>query len=167
MTWFAVQTQPRAEPKARANLERQGYSVYSPLLRRRRRHARRVENVLVPLFPGYLFVALDPHGDAWRPINSTLGVVRLVCFGEMPAPVPTGIIDGLRALEDAHGIIRPPSANAQPGDSVRILEGALADQVGTLLDAGGAERVRLLVRLLGRDVQVTVGPEQFEKLGSS
>jgi transcriptional antiterminator RfaH len=167
MTWFAVQTQPRAEPKARANLERQGYAVYAPRLRRRRRHARRVENVLVPLFPGYVFVDLDPKGGAWRPINSTLGVVRLVCFGETPAPVPRGVIEGLRELEGEDGIVRPPETPLPPGQSVRILDGTLAGQIGILLDASDAERVRLLVRMLGRDVQVAVDPERFEKLDPS
>jgi transcriptional antiterminator RfaH len=167
MTWFAVQTQPRAEPKARVNLERQGYAVYAPRLRKRRRHARRVENVLVPLFPGYVFVDLDPKGGAWRPINSTLGVVRLVCFGETPAPVPRGVIESLRELEGEDGIVRPPSATLRPGQSVRILDGTLADQIGVLLDASDAERVRLLVRMLGRDVQVVVDSERLEKLDPS
>lgn len=167
MSWFVVQTQPRAESKAAANLDRQGYSVYAPRLRRRRRHARRVETVLVPMFPGYLFVQFDPSRDSWRPINSTLGVVRIVTFGEAPAPVPEGIVNGLRALEDEAGVIRPPPADLIPGQSVRILDGALADQIGTLLAADAGERVRILVRLLGRDLHVVVGTDQIEKLGAS
>ena len=54
--WAAVNTQPHREQVAHANLERQGFVTYCPVVRRRRSHARRVDEVLRPLFPGYLFV---------------------------------------------------------------------------------------------------------------
>ncbi|MBA4338961.1 MAG: transcription/translation regulatory transformer protein RfaH, partial [Hyphomonas sp.] len=36
---------------------------------------------LTPFFPSYLFVNLDVEQDAWRPINSTIGVLQIVKFG--------------------------------------------------------------------------------------
>src|SRR5262249_21254883 len=105
MSWFAVQTMPRAEDRARDHLKRQNYETYLPRLRKRRRHARRVDTVLRPLFPGYLFVSFDPSRDPWRAINSTIGVIRLVGFGDVLVPVPDKVIEGLRSLEDDKGII--------------------------------------------------------------
>ena len=74
MAWFAVRTQPRAEEKAVRHLVNQGFAAYLPRYRRRVRHARRNEIVLRPLFPGYLFVELDPARCRWRSINGTVGV---------------------------------------------------------------------------------------------
>src|SRR5947209_3993566 len=57
--WYVAQTHPRAEAKAAEHLDRQGFHVYLPNFRKRRRHARRVETVTAPLFPRYLFVSVD------------------------------------------------------------------------------------------------------------
>ena len=57
--WFAVYSRARAEATAQEHLRRQGYEVYLPRHLKRRRHARRTDFVLAPLFPRYLFVAFD------------------------------------------------------------------------------------------------------------
>ena len=101
-------TQPRAESKARVHLGRQGFETYLPRYFKKRRHARRVETVQAPLFPSYLFVAIDREKHRWRSINSTVGVSHLVCNGEEPAPVPDYVIDALRDREDETGLIRLP-----------------------------------------------------------
>jgi transcriptional antiterminator RfaH len=163
MSWFAVQTLPRAEDKAREHLTQQNYEPSLPRLRKRRRHARRVDVVLRPLFPGYLFVHFDPTRDPWRAINSTVGVIRLVGFGDAMVPVPDKVIAALRSLEDEKGIIVGAGPALKPGQSVRILDGALVDQIGVLLEGSGIERVRLLVRLLGREVKVVLPGELVER----
>ena len=78
-SWYVVQTHPHAEAKAASHLERQGYSIYLPRYLKRRRHARRIEIVAAPLFPRYLFVAIDPLTQRWRSIQSTIGVARSAC----------------------------------------------------------------------------------------
>ena len=103
-----MRTQPRAESKARAHLGRQGFETYLPRYFKKRRHARRVETVQAPLFPSYLFVAIDREKQRWRSISSTVGVSHLVCNGEEPAPVPDYVIDALRDREDETGLIRLP-----------------------------------------------------------
>jgi len=57
--WSCAATQPSAELLAIAELRRQGYDAFTPLHLRTVRHARRVDHRLRPLFPGYVFVALD------------------------------------------------------------------------------------------------------------
>lgn len=163
MPWFAVQTIPRAEDKACAHLLRQNYETYLPRLRKRRRHARRVDVVLRPLFPGYLFVRFDPANEPWRAINSTVGVIRMVGFGDQFVAVPDNVIAALQSLEDEKGIIVGAGPALKPGQSVRILDGALVDQIGVLLEGSGVERVRLLVKLLGREVKVVMPGELVER----
>ena len=51
MRWFVVYTQPLKETVAKQHLEEQGYDVYLPMFKKTRRHARRIDEVLQPLFP--------------------------------------------------------------------------------------------------------------------
>jgi transcriptional antiterminator RfaH len=94
--WYVIQTQVHAENKAAAHLIRQGYEIYLPRYMKRRRHARRVENVPAPLFPRYMFVAIDMMTQRWRSIQSTFGVTHLVCNGDEPASIADSVIAALK-----------------------------------------------------------------------
>ena len=127
--WYVVQTQPRAEHKAAAHLGRQGFGSYLPQYLKKRRHARRVETVAAPLFPRYLFVAVDIAAQRWRSIQSTIGVARLVCNGDAPAPVPEAILTAIKQREDERGFVR---LERRPlfalGDSIRVLDGVFGPE---------------------------------------
>src|SRR5580704_8784211 len=101
--WYVVQTQAHAELKAAAHLARQDFAVYLPRYLRRRRHARRSEIVATPLFPRYVFVAIDRLTQRWRAIQSTIGVAHLISNSDGPAPVPEFVIEELRSREDESG----------------------------------------------------------------
>src|ERR1041385_702866 len=119
--WFVAHTHPHAEAKATAHLNRQGFEIYFPRYLKRRRHARRVETVAAPLFPSYLFVALDVSVEGWRAIQSTIGVAYLITCGDRraiqstigvaylitcgdsPVRVADEVIEAIQAREDARG----------------------------------------------------------------
>jgi transcriptional antiterminator RfaH len=150
-----VQSHPHGENKAVSHLNRQGFETYLPLYQKRRRHARRTEMITAPLFPRYLFVAVDMAAQRWLSIQSTIGVSKLVCNGSVPAPVPAGVVDALKYREDENGLFvfdaRPRFA---PGDSVRIVDGAFASCLGRFEGLRAGERVAVLLDLLGRRVRV-------------
>lgn len=158
--WYVVHTQPNREIRADVNLRRQGFSTYLPRYMRRRRHARRQEMVARPLFPRYLFVALDPERDRWRAIHSTFGVNHLVLAGDEPLPVPEGVIDEIRARETRDGFVKLGlPAGIGPGSAVRLIDGIFADATGVLERVADENRVAILLELLGREVRVFVAPE--------
>ncbi|MCP5370565.1 MAG: transcriptional activator RfaH [Hyphomicrobiales bacterium] len=158
--WYAVHTHVGGEAKAAFHLRRQGFGVYLPRYLKRRRHARRTDWVPAPLFPRYLFVGMDVARARWRAVHSTVGVSYLVCQGDAPLPVPDAVIDEIRAHEDERDMVvigrKIPFAR---GDRVRIVDGPLADQVGLFDAITDAERVVLLLDLLGRQVEVRVPVE--------
>jgi len=157
ISWYVVQTQPNAERKAVFNLNRQGYRTYLPQYIRRRRHARRVEHVKSPLFPRYLFVAIDMGSQRWRSIQSTFGVSRLVCNGDMPAAVPDHVVEQLQSREDDQGCIRlEKRAMFLPGDKVRVQDGVFEACPGLFEGLTDGERVAILLDLLGRKVRVFI-----------
>jgi len=155
--WHVVQSQPHAEAKAVMHLGRQGFETYLPRYLKRRRHARRIENVAVPLFPGYFFVAIDRTAQRWRSIQSTVGVARLVCNGDEPAALADNVITTLKMQEGANGLVqldlRP---RFTPGERVRIVDGAFTACLGLYESMTDRDRVTVLLDLLGRKVKVVV-----------
>ena len=155
--WYVAHTQPHAETKAAAHLSRQGFGVYLPRYLKRRRHARRVDVVPAPLFPRYLFVNIDMATQRWRAIQSTIGVTHLVSNGDAPRAVQESIIDRLRRREDSVGFIRlDQRPHFRSGDKVRVLDGAFVDTLGLFEGFADAERVTILLDLLGRKVRVNL-----------
>jgi transcriptional antiterminator RfaH len=153
--WFAVHTQPLAEQKAAGHLARQGFEVYLPRYCKLRRHARRVDKVIRPLFPRYLFVAIDIAAMRWRAIRSTIGVRDLVRAGEEPVPVADSVVAAIRQREDGEGLVQLfQRGDLRAGQKLRILTGALCDQIGLFEEVSDDERVTLLLNLLGRPVRV-------------
>jgi transcriptional antiterminator RfaH len=155
--WFVVQTQVNGEAKAAENLRRQGYQTYLPRYLKRRRHARKVDFVAKPLFPRYMFVAVEMGTQRWRSIQSTSGVSRLVTNGDEPAAVPERVVRALTAREDAKGFVKLDAAPAfAEGDKVRVLSGAFKDNAGLFNGMADHDRVSILLEMLGRKVRVVL-----------
>jgi transcriptional antiterminator RfaH len=155
--WYVVHTQAQNEARADLNLRRQGFVTYLPRYERARRHARRIDTVVRPLFPRYLFVALDCARDRWRVIHSTFGVTHLVRAGEEPLAVPDGIIEEIKAREGHDGLVRLGlPAGLRPGSGVRLIDGIFAEAKGVIERLADDHRVTILLKLLGREVRVLV-----------
>lgn len=153
--WYVVQSHPRAETVAEANLKRQGYRTYCPRYLKQRRHARRVETVAAPFFPCYLFVSLDIDQQRWTPIRSTIGVRHIIARPEGPLAVPDGIVDAMMARHNDAGFIDNSAANPfKKGDRIRVIDGAFADLEGLFECSMDEHRVILLLEMLGRAVRV-------------
>jgi transcriptional antiterminator RfaH len=152
--WFLVHTLPRKELKAELHLCAQGFIAYLPQFKKTVRHARQLKTVQSPVFPRYLFVALDLKRDRWLSVRSTVGVSGLFIQNGQPCPVPAGIVESL--IERSDGNVVRLDASLVKGQAVRILSGPFADFVGTLehLDASG--RTRVLLNLMGTSVPVAL-----------
>ena len=154
LRWYAVQTHARAEEKALFNLRRQGFESYLPQYLKRRRHARRVDWVPAPLFPGYLFVGMDAATTRWRAIRSTFGVAQIVCQGNAPTPLPDGVVDEIRSREDGEGlVVLARKESLKKGQRVEIARGPLDALSGIFERIDAKERVIILLELMGRQIR--------------
>jgi transcriptional antiterminator RfaH len=161
--WYVAQTHPHGEARASRHLCRQGFPVYLPRFLKQRRHARRVEKIPSPLFPGYLFVSIDLATQRWLSIDSTCGVSRLVRDNDRPATVPQHVIDALKLREDADGFVQlDRRPRFSPGDKVRVIGGAFCDSIGLYEGLSSRERVAILLELLGRKVRIVLDTEIIE-----
>ena len=153
--WYVANTHVNAETKAAGHLLQQGFSVYLPKYMKLHSHARRKKWVPRPLFPRYLFVGISPENARWRAIQSTIGISHLISFGASPASVPNVVIDVLRQREDEKGmVVLKPASLFKKGERVKLMSGALGEQIGLFDHIDDKERVVVLLDMLGRQVRV-------------
>jgi len=159
--WYLIHSKVGAEREAQLHLQRQHYDTYLPRLLQRVRRRGQLRLQVGPLFPRYLFLQLDEGRQSLAPVRSTSGVANIVRFGGRFATVPERIIEALRAREDPqtglHCLCLP--ARLTPGAHVRIEGGAFAGLEGVFERAEGADRVVVLLRLLGQERQVQLPSE--------
>ena len=156
ITWCVAYTQALKEGLAAQNLLAQGFEVYLPRFKKLRKHARKVEEVLAPLFPRYVFVGMDREVAAWRLVNGTRGVSHLLMTDDRhPASVPTSVIESLKSQEVSAGVVPVETLVAfTKGEKIRIMEGAFKDHVAIFDGLDDKSRVQLLLSFLGRDTKV-------------
>jgi transcriptional antiterminator RfaH len=156
--WYVVHTLPHREMQAERQLAAQGFRTFLPRYGKTVRHARKLRTVNAPLFPRYLFVALDLEHDRWRSVNGTFGVARLMTADECPIPVSRGVVESLAASCGENGYLQLGKTLGL-GEHVRVLSGPFADLVGRLTRVDGNTRVQVLLRLLGGEVPVSIERE--------
>lgn len=157
--WFLAQIKPNSDRIAERHLTQQGFPIFLPRIEETRRAGQRFVNRQVPLFPGYVFVAFNRDRNGWRAVNATRGITRLVVFGDQPAVVPDGLVDGLRARCDTAGLLQA----AEAGDRVALTRGPFADFVGTVETITPDRRVWVLLDLLGGRTRVATDPDSLRQ----
>jgi len=154
--WFAVRTKPQQERNAVLHYRRQGFTVYSPMVQTTIRHARKVEKVLRPLFPGYLFLHLGPAERNWTTIASTRGALGPVQFGEHYPSVPEAVMAAIRDRETTAGYISLADAEGsrlKPGCRVAVTLGG-EEVEGIFQQFKGEDRAVLLLDILQRQTKM-------------
>lgn len=151
--WMVVNAHPHKEALAITNLTQQDFTTYCPMMRRTIRHARRTREVLRPLFPGYIFVRADGQIGSWRPIHSTIGVRRVIAWGDVPGTVEAGFIAELKARE-MEGAIVLPANPYRVGQQVRLRASAFDGIIATILDIDEKGRITVLMDMLSQSVRV-------------
>lgn len=152
--WAVVNAQPNREHVAVGHLERQLFTAYCPMVMKRVSHARVVKDLRRPLFPGYLFVRINPRLDRWRPILSTIGVRSLVRNGDEPGLIADAFVASLKSRERDGIVARPDTYKI--GDNVSLIGGAFDGIVASIVGMDEKDRLTVLMDLLNRKVKVTV-----------
>ncbi|HKQ13590.1 MAG TPA: transcription termination/antitermination NusG family protein [Steroidobacteraceae bacterium] len=158
--WFLVLSKPAAEQCAQTHLERQGYRVYYPrLICSQLRRGRWCERI-VALFPRYLFVQLDVARQSLAPVRSTVGVASVVRFGPDATVVPDDVIEGLIGRADPQsGLHRLADRKLEPGARINVVAGAFSGLDGIFERSAGADRVVVLLSLLGGSTAVCISAD--------
>lgn len=132
---------------AAGQLRNQGFEVFLPRRMATVRQARRLLTKPAALFPGYLFVYMRLDAIRWRSINGTLGVKYILSQDERPAPLQEGFVETLIAHSGADGHVSY-APDMKVGDSVTIMSGPFANEVGELIAMDDRGRVEVLMRFV-------------------
>ena len=149
--WYLIKTKPRQEKIAKQNLDDQGYRAFCPIAE--------INNKLVVLFPGYLFVQLNEKTQNWSPVNSTKGVSQFVKFGLNFAKVPTSVIEFIKTNQHITAGKLNNLNKFKPGDKVQISDGTFKDYTAIFKCYKSDERVILLMNLLGHEQSLSIKKE--------
>jgi hypothetical protein len=119
LSWFAVQTKPRHEKKAAAELQEKGISAFLPLCSEKRQWSDRQRVVELPLFPQYVFVRIAQSLNTRVLVLRTNGITSFVGMRGMGIPIPDEQIERVQTVL-AHGIPVSPHLFMNVGKRMRI-----------------------------------------------
>ena len=156
--WYVVCTMPRHEKQIAAQLHGRALEHFLPLYEEIHRWKDRRAKVLLPLFPGYVFVRvrlLDRMAVQMIP-----GVLRFVGFGG--PPVALDALEMNRLREGLRALRAEPHPFLKIGQKVHVRSGPLAGAEGILQQFRDRFRVVLSMDLIQQSVAVEVDMADLE-----
>ena len=124
------------------------------------------------LFPGYFFVTFEAAIGGWGDICRTEGVLRLISrrtpYGWVPTKLPSGEVEKLIARgRPSDGVIderAPLTVAYTKGQEGRITAGMMESFDAVFEMQIAADRIAVLVNMLGRKVPIEMDPADFRPL---
>ena len=161
--WHALYTRHQHEKVVAQALSGKGFEVFLPQYRTVHRWKDREKELLLPLFPNYVFL----HGglDRMLALVTTPGIHSLVSWGGRPATIPWEEIEAVRRLVESAYLIEPHPF-LKCGDRVRIKSGPLEGIEGILVRKTRGYRLVLSVEMLSKSASVEVDMTIVERLES-
>lgn len=171
-SWYALRVQPNRERAIAGQLSERGFTTYVPMEPKLISYAvrtwfgisQRKRSAVAPIFPGYLFLRLHFVLDACRrhAFETISGIHGFLTVDNVARPFTEEEMEMIHNIEEELRLradIRSRKHRFKPGQRVRIELGALANLIATVARierADDAERITLLVNLLGRDTETTL-----------
>jgi transcription antitermination factor NusG len=165
LRWHVMLTEPQREARAAKRLRELGFAPYFPSMPHRKLRVvstifgqqRRPLMILLPLFPGYLFLPLNmawSFGPIYRASGLRTHSPFLIVDGRH-ARVSDRDIASMREIEaELRGQQQAAGLPFKAGDRVRVTHGPLQDFVGKISRMSDAERIELLMDVVGGKTRV-------------
>ncbi len=156
LRWYCIKTKPRQELTARRWLQTDiGLDVFCPQIRFERARRSGKVRVTEAMFPGYVF-ARFLYTPLYRRVATANGVATIVSFGGVPAFVPDGVIEELRASVSCGETVEIPS-RIEAGDEVDLIAGPFQGVKAIVTRVLPArQRVAVLLEILGMEREIEI-----------
>lgn len=152
--WYPIRTQYQYEKRVTAQLSRQGFQTFLPIIHEIHRWSDRNKNVDIPLFSGYTFACLSSQALESKHFLKLSGTLGLITFGGEPATVPAKQIEDLQKLLSS----RAPCALhpfLAAGKKVRIRGGSL-DGLEGILETTDARNLVISIQSIERALSIRI-----------
>ena len=163
MNWYLLQTKPNAHFTACANLGRQGFDVFLPLIIKTTKNSGKFLDIKAPLFPGYLFMGSSIDPIPWKSVKGTRGISKPVTLDGVYRPVSTHIIEGLQHRCNNDGVFQSLN-DIVPDDRAKIKRGPFAEFICTVDQIKADQRAWVLINLLQQQIRAEVSLDDVSKI---
>ena len=157
--WFVAYTYPRHEKAVADQLQSRQVETFLPTYKHTSQWKDRRVSLDLPLFAGYVFTRLAVE-DRLKVI-SVPGVIRMLSYRGMPAPVSDTEIDGIR-MWIGRGAKFEPHRYVAVGDRVRVREGMFEGLEGIVMRENNRCKVVVSIGLIHQSVSLEVDPNSLE-----
>ena len=166
--WYVVHTYSGYENKVKTDLEKTiknreledyFFDIIVPMEEQIEiKEGKRKTNVR-KVFPSYVLVKMIVTEKTWYIVRNTRGVTGFVGSGTDPIPLTE---EEIRKMGFE---VKEVNVDYSVNDSVKILDGALRDFVGTVTEINKEKhKVKVLVSMFGRETPVELEFSQVEKI---
>lgn len=159
--WLVVQIKPHSYDLAIRNLERQGFETYLPKMKTTIKKEKKFINKYVPVFPGYIFVGVDPLNSKWAKINSTYGVIKVLFFNQKASHISNNIILALKNRYETK-INQKSNENLKVGDAIKFNSGPFVDLIARVEALDKQDRIFLILEAMGGNRKLKL--QQIERI---
>ena len=166
--WYVVHTYSGYENKVKTDLEKTiknreledyFFDIIVPMEEQIEIKEGKRKTNLRKVFPSYVLVKMIVTEKTWYIVRNTRGVTGFVGSGTDPIPLTE---EEIRKMGFE---IKEVNVDYSVNDSVKILDGALRDFVGTVTEINKEKhKVKVLVCMFGRETPVELEFSQVEKI---
>lgn len=118
------------------------------------------------VFPGYVLVRMEMDDNSWSVVRNTPGVTGFVGIDGKPAPLSREEFNKIMRRSNPRGAVAAATphrtaTNLEPGMSVRVINGPLADFDGQISEVNAeAGKVKVMLMIFGRETSVELTLDQ-------
>ena len=159
LLWFVAHTRPRREKKVVEYCDRQGIATTLPCYRSVRKYRGKKVVFIKPLFPGYVFLELEPSKAS--SIRQSDYVANLLDVFDQPT-FQQQLQDILLALDAKVGVRLAPTIGE--GTRVRIKNGPLQGIEGWVEKRSGMTTVLLRLDFINQAAAVKIDADSLEPI---
>ncbi len=162
MNWYAAYVKSNHEAVVHNELVKKKVETFLPTVRMQRQWKDRKKWINFPVFPGYLFIHVNPAPEEFLNVMKTRGVISLLSAEPgHPSPVPPEEITSLKLLIES-GETVDVYPQLKEGTRVRVRRGPLHGAEGKLEKKDGQYLFLVNIELLGRSIGVKIHADDLE-----
>jgi transcription termination/antitermination protein NusG len=167
MPWYAVHTRSRHEDRVHLGLTQKAFNAFLPKMEVWSKRQDRRKRILIPMFPGYLFVELSSLDNVTKvDVLKTFGVVRILgkTRGAEPLPIPDEKINAIQRIVQSKVEVQQ-FQYPKVGEPAQIIDGPFKGMEGLVIRTDYEKELFVIaIELLQRSVAIKLEGFQIARL---
>jgi transcriptional antiterminator RfaH len=162
--WYVIYTKPRHEKKVAKYLQDLEIQNYLPTLKTLKIWTGKKKNVILPLFPSYVFVKLESIKNYFESLHVP-GVLNYVRMGNQIAGINETIIQKLQTiiLKSSSSGLSVSTEHFSPGCILNIQAGPFSGFSCEVIQCRGRNKMLVRIELLHRNILLDLPAEYLSE----